>query len=105
MACWVQLIRAGERLRAHRHVGSIVYYVERGEGETIIDGVRFAWARGDIIVLPSWALHEHANLSQTEDAILFSIQDAPVLAATGLYREEAYTENGGHQTTTGTFGM
>ncbi len=103
MACWVQLIRPGERLRAHRHVGSAVYHVERGEGETIINGVRFAWGRGDIITLPSWALHEHANLSPTEDAILFSIQDAPVISATGLYREEAYAENDGHQRVTGVF--
>src|SRR5262249_6371131 len=25
MACWIQLIRPGERLRAHRHTGSAVY--------------------------------------------------------------------------------
>ena len=34
-------------------------------GETIIDGRRFAWSKGDIIVLPSWVLHEHANLTDT----------------------------------------
>jgi gentisate 1,2-dioxygenase len=103
MACWIQMLRPGERLKAHRHTGSAVYYVVEGTGETIIDGCRFAWSKGDIVVLPSWALHEHANLSTRQPAIVFSIQDRPVLEALGLFRQEAYTDNGGHQTVTSTF--
>jgi gentisate 1,2-dioxygenase len=103
MACLIQMIRPGEHLRAQRHTGSAVYYVERGEGETIIDGVRFLWGKGDILVVPPWALHEHANRSRSEDAILFSIQDTPVLEKLGLHRSEAYEENGGHQAVTSTF--
>jgi gentisate 1,2-dioxygenase len=103
MACWIQMLRPGERTRAHRHTGSAVYYVAQGEGETIIDGCRFAWAKGDIITLPSWALHEHANLSARDAAVLFSIQDRPVLEALGLYREEALAENDGHQSVASTF--
>jgi gentisate 1,2-dioxygenase len=103
MACWIQMLRPGERLKAHRHTGSAVYYVVRGAGETILDGCRFAWGRGDIIVLPSWALHEHANVSTRDAAVLFSIQDRPVLEALGLYREEACAENGGHQAVSSSF--
>jgi len=103
MACWIQMLRPGERLRAHRHTGSAVYYVVQGSGETIIDGCRFAWGKGGIITLPSWALHEHANLSARDAAILFSIQDRPVLEALGLYREEGSADNDGHQTVTSTF--
>jgi gentisate 1,2-dioxygenase len=100
MACWIQMLRPGERLRAHRHTGSAVYYVVDGTGETIIDGRRFAWGKGDILALPSWALHEHANRSARDPAVLFSIQDRPVLEALGLYREEPLAENGGHQAVT-----
>ena len=103
MACWIQMLRPRERLCAHRHTGSAVYYVVQGRGETIIDGCRFAWGKGDIVTLPPWALHEHANVSTSDAAVLFSIQDRPVVEALGLYREEAYTENGGHQAVTGTF--
>jgi gentisate 1,2-dioxygenase len=103
MACWVQMLRPGSRLKAHRHTGSAVYYVVQGAGETIIDGVRFTWGRGDVIVLPPWALHEHANTSSHDAAILFSIQDRPVLEALGLYREEALTQGGGHQKVTSSF--
>jgi gentisate 1,2-dioxygenase len=103
MACYLQLIRPGEQLRAHRHTGSAVYYVERGKGETVIDGERFVWGQGDVMVVPPWALHEHANTSASDDAILFSIQDTPVLEKLGLDKFESYEENGGHQKVTSTF--
>jgi len=35
--------------------------------------------------------------------VLFSIQDAPVLNALGLFYEEELRENGGHQQITSTF--
>jgi gentisate 1,2-dioxygenase len=105
MACWIQMLRPGERTKAHRHTGSAVYYVAQGAGETIIDGCRFAWAKGDIITLPSWALHEHANPSARDAAVLFSIQDRPVLEALGLYREQPLTENDGYQAVTSTFNI
>jgi gentisate 1,2-dioxygenase len=103
MACWAQLLRPGEQTQAHRHTGGAVYHVVQGEGATIIDGQRFVWRKGDIIALPPWALHEHANTSEREDAVLFSIQDTPVLQALGLYREEKLIENDGHQAVTSTF--
>jgi gentisate 1,2-dioxygenase len=53
--------------------------------------------------LPPWALHEHANASSSEDAVLFSIQDTPVLQALGLYYEESSSETGGHQKVTADF--
>lgn len=103
IACWIQLLRAAEHTAAHRHTGSAVYYVVQGQGETVIDGQRFSWTQGDILALPPWALHEHANTSSEQDAVLFSIQDTPVLEALGLYYEEALNENGGHQEVTSTF--
>jgi gentisate 1,2-dioxygenase len=103
MSCKVQLLRPGERTSAHRHTGSAVYHVVEGEGETIIDGQRFTWSKGGIIAQPSWTLHEHANTSRTRDAVLFSINDSPVLEALGLYYEEGLTENGGRQAVASTF--
>jgi len=97
MACFAQLLRPGEHTRAHRHTGSAVYHVVEGEGYTIIDGQRFAWRKGDILALPPWSLHEHANSSASSDAVLFSIQDLPVLNALGLYYEEELKENDGRQ--------
>lgn len=93
----MQLLRPGERTRAHRHTGSFVYQCAKGNGATIIDGRRFDWSERDIFVLPSWALHEHLNGSDTEDACLFCFNDLPVLRALALYREEEWLDGGGHQ--------
>jgi gentisate 1,2-dioxygenase len=87
IGCRVQMIRAGERLKARRVTGSSVFCVARGSGRTTIDGKGFDWEKGDIVVLPSWALHQHQNTGKG-DAILFSIHDRPVIEALGLYREE-----------------
>jgi len=51
---------------------------------------------------PPWAWHEHANDSGKE-AVLFSIQDIPVMKDLALYREEPYAENAGHQPVTSHF--
>ena len=102
MACWIQLLRPGVRTKAHRHTTSAVYQVFEGEGYSIIDGQRLDWSTGDMFAVPSWAWHEFSNES-SQEAILFSIQDHPVMRALALYREEAYEENAGHQTVSSTF--
>jgi gentisate 1,2-dioxygenase len=102
LTCWIQLLRPGVHTRAHRHVSSAVYVVFAGSGESVINGQRFLWERGDMFVAPPWAWHEHANPAP-EEAILFSIQDTPVMEALGLYREEAYVPHDGRQPVTDIF--
>lgn len=93
----VQLLRPGERTRAHREVGNFVYQCAKGSGWSVVNGVRFDWRERDIFVVPSWMFHEHANASETEDACLFSFHDLPVMRALGFYRQDALAENNGHQ--------
>jgi len=102
LGCWVQLLRPGARTKAHRHTGSAVYLVFAGRGSSVIEGQRFDWRKGDLFVVPTWAWHEHA--SADGEAILFSVQDTPVMQALGLYREQAYREHDGHQPVTAVFG-
>lgn len=97
MEASIQLLRPGEQTKAHRHTGSFVYQVAKGRGFSVIAGRRFDWEEKDIFVVPSWAYHEHANLSASDDACLFSFNDLPVMQALRLYREEPYGENGGQQ--------
>ncbi|MCE4548166.1 MULTISPECIES: cupin domain-containing protein [unclassified Caballeronia] len=94
----MQLLRPGEHTRAHRHTGSFIYQVAKGSGYSIINGKRLDWTERDIFCVPSWAFHEHANLSSSDDACLFCFNDLPVMHALNLYREEALVDNGGHQT-------
>ena len=93
----MQMLRPGEVKQAHRHTGSCLYQVCKGAGHSIINGRRFDWAERDIFCVPSWAWHEHANASDSEEACLFCLSDLPVMRALGLYREEAFGDNGGHQ--------
>src|SRR5665213_67295 len=100
IAAWIQLLRPGIHTKAHRQVNSAVYHVFEGQGATVIGGVQFDWEQGDVFVGPSWAYHEHVNASSTERAILFSIQDTPVMKALGKYREEALSSDHGYQKVT-----
>jgi len=93
----MQMLRPGERTKAHRQTGSFVYQCAKGRGWSVINGRRFDWQERDIFVVPAWAYHEHANASDSDDACLFSFHDLPVMRALGLYREEALGENDGHQ--------
>lgn len=97
MGASMQMLRPGEHTQAHRQVGSFLYTVAKGSGYSVINGKRFDWRERDIFAVPSWSFHEHANGSASEDACLFAFHDLPVMRALGLYREQAFGENGGHQ--------
>lgn len=93
----MQMLRAGEHTKAHRHTGSGLYHVAKGKGHSIINGKRFDWQARDIFCVPSWMWHEHVNDSSSDDACLFCLSDLPVMRALGLYREQAFGDNGGQQ--------
>lgn len=88
LSCWMQMLRPGERTKVHRHTSTSIYHVFRGSGTSVINGEPFHWEKGDSFIAPLWSWHEHVNRSQTEEALLFSMHDKPVLDAFSLYREE-----------------
>jgi gentisate 1,2-dioxygenase len=88
IACYVQLLKPGQRTQAHRHTNSTVYQVIEGQGATIINGQRLDWESKDVLTVPGWAWHEHINDSSTQPAYLFSFTDEPVFRALDLYREQ-----------------
>jgi gentisate 1,2-dioxygenase len=100
MGAHIQRLREGEAYTAHRHTGNVIYTVAKGSGHSIVGGRRFEWSERDIFCVPSWVWHEHANGSQSEDAVLFSFSDLPVIESLELYMEQALEDNGGHQDVT-----
>ncbi len=88
LSCHLQMLRPGVRTRAHRQTSSAVYHVVSGSGFTEIDGVRYDWGEGDFFAIPARAAHAHGNLGP-EPAVLYSLQDVPMLRALGFYRAEA----------------
>lgn len=97
MGAAMQMLRPGEATKAHRHTGNVVYQVAKGSGHSVVAGRRMDWTEKDIFCVPSWAWHEHANGSETDDACLFSFNDFPVLEKLALWREQALAADGGHQ--------
>ena len=86
--CALQLLPAKQETEAHRHTSTVMYHVFRGRGGTQIGEQQFDWQQGDTFVVPLWYEHRHMN-SSSDEAILFSMSDAPALMALDLYREEA----------------
>jgi gentisate 1,2-dioxygenase len=81
------MLRAREETKTHRHTSGTVYFVIQGEGETQAGDEVLRWSKGDGFVVPNWCWHRHKNLLRDE-ALLFSVGDAPLLKACRLYREE-----------------
>ncbi len=88
LACQVQNLPSGFATSTRRRTSSAVYFVLHGEGATMVDGQELAWSQNDCFAVPNWTRHQHINRSKSQDAILFSVHDTPVLRALGLYREE-----------------
>ena len=71
-----------------RRTASEVVHVVRGEGTSIVDGRRFDWSENDTLAVPNWATCRHLNTSGSDDVVLFTYSDEPVMQALGLYRED-----------------
>src|SRR5207253_2083352 len=93
IGCWIQMLRPGVHTQSHRHSNVAVYHVFRGQGASIVDGVRIEWQEGDFFALPPYCWHEHLNTSSSDEAVLFSTNDIPVLESLNLYRDHAYADN------------
>jgi gentisate 1,2-dioxygenase len=87
MSCEVQLFKGKETTQTHRHTSTSIYHVVRGQGRTRVGEGYLEWRKGDSFVVPLWQWHAHENLSNDE-AVLFSINDRPVMESLQLYREE-----------------
>lgn len=60
----VQLVLPGDVAPAHRHTQSALRFVLEGEGAfTAVGGERTSMHRGDFVITPSWAWHDHGNLT------------------------------------------
>jgi uncharacterized cupin superfamily protein len=55
----------------HRHQGGLAIYVLDGEGYTIVDGTRYDWTKGDLVLLPvkpGGVAHQHFNRDSNRPA-------------------------------------
>lgn len=86
----VQALGPGERGRMHSHSFWHLYFVLKGQGASVVGGERITWSAGDSFYVPPWVTHDLQNLSEDEDAIVYSAQNLPEQAFGGtLMRQEA----------------
>ncbi len=88
-----QLIRPGEKTLPLRHTASTIYFTLEGEGYTEIDGEHFEWSKNDFSVVPSHRWRSFKNTG-SEDAILYSYTDAPIIEKLGHYRIQGKNKSG-----------
>ncbi|MCC3356795.1 cupin domain-containing protein [Bacillus sp. REN16] len=81
----VQVLAPGEHNNPHRHSNMAIFFVFQGEGYSIIEGEKIEWEKGDVFFSPAWLAHEHCNTSDTENAILYTIQDVPTVSGMGAW--------------------
>lgn len=94
MTFFGQLLRPGERTCPQRQNASLVCIPFHGRGYSVIGGRRFDWEPFDAVAVPGGHWYEHANGSDSEDAILFVASDEPTLKALGFYRRHGRTDDG-----------
>jgi 1-hydroxy-2-naphthoate dioxygenase len=88
LGCNVQMLRSGLATRRHRKTSSSICYVIQGSGTTVFDDQEMTWSERDVFAIPEWTYHRHVNASKLHRAVLFVVNDVPLLRKLELYREE-----------------
>ncbi|WP_157432577.1 hypothetical protein [Aeromicrobium sp. Root472D3] len=61
----------------HRHMSSAINYHFGGSGASVVEGQRYEWAAGDLMLsAPGWAAHQH--FISDEGARVLTVQDHPL---------------------------
>jgi gentisate 1,2-dioxygenase len=85
MRCEMRRLQAGHPGASARQTGSRVATVLNGTGTAVVGDRTFDLEPGDVFVVPSWTWY---GLEATTELDVFSVSDAPVLQALGLWRAE-----------------
>lgn len=88
LGCNIRMLNGGFAGRKHRLTSSSICYVVEGEGATDFEGQTIEWNERDIFVIPNWMWHSHRNRSKKDRALLFVVNDLPMLKAMGIDRRE-----------------
>ena len=88
LACGLSLLRPGRITVRRRRMCACLYHVAEGSGRTQVGDRLIEWSRGDTFTVPLWQWHHHENTSGA-DAVLFSMNDVPLMRSLQLFRQES----------------
>lgn len=80
-------ILAGASGPMHRQLCESTMFILQGRGTTLVNGRKFEWAKGDVLFVPLFAWHQHANVG-SETVRYARMSTAPLFHYLGVYREE-----------------
>ncbi|WP_197277199.1 hypothetical protein [Sphingomonas profundi] len=76
LASWAPGVERLPPARGHKHTSTACNYHFRGSGMSIVDGQRYDWRAGDLMLsAPAWS--EHAHGAGEEGSTVLTIQDHP----------------------------
>jgi gentisate 1,2-dioxygenase len=76
---------------SHVHQGGLGLYILRGKGYTIVNGERFDWKAGDLLVLPvlpGGCEHQHFNEDPDVSSLWVAFHYEPMMYVTGSQLEQ-----------------
>ena len=87
-------------LAANGYASDAIYHVLQGKGFDVMQNedepksTGIEWSKGDTFLCPAWTYHQHVN-DGSEQAIILTVQDFPLLAAQRnlLFEEPRGVEN------------
>ena len=87
----------------HKHQGGIVIYVVEGKGHSVVDGERWDWEKGDLVLLPlrpEGVEHQHFNDDPSKPSVWmafvnFAIRDYVALEITQLEESADFARGSG----------
>lgn len=89
LSCNAQMLPPGFVGKTKRDAASALCYVIEGSGTTRIEGhPDIEWNERDVFVLPNWVWHSHVNRSKNGRAVLFVVNESPMLEKMGINRRE-----------------
>jgi len=91
---YVQEIPPGSRSGRLKTQGSQVFYMWKGKGYTVMDGVKHYWEAGDVVQIPLRPLgviYQHFNTDQKNPVVLISVE-ANTVGALGMDRGSGFEQ-------------
>jgi gentisate 1,2-dioxygenase len=85
MSARLQTIEQGHKSGNHRHYHEAVFLVLEGKGHDVHDGKRYDWEPGDLMIVPSYCVHQH--LADTDVKLFYVLGDIAPYAGLGAMEQ------------------